>query len=183
MSVAVEDRRALLQVARHAIGFGLAHARAPEIDSDAYSEALRLHRASFVTLKLAGKLRGCMGTLNAYQSVVEDVCEHAFMAAFSDPRFSAVNATEAPLLDVSLSVLSERSRIDFASETDLLGKLRPLVDGLILIRGAQRATFLPAVWASLPEPKSFLEQLKRKASLSPDDHDYEAWRYTAESIS
>jgi AmmeMemoRadiSam system protein A len=182
VNVTSKDGEILLQVARHAIDYGLEKARQPELDANAYSEVLQAHRASFVTLKLDGRLRGCMGTLTARQAAVSDVCEHAYLSAFSDPRFSTVSATEAPLLDISLSLLSPQTPIEFASEAELLRQLRPHVDGLILKSGARQATFLPAVWESLAEPSSFVEQLKLKANFASGDQRYEAWRYTVDSI-
>ena len=182
MNTSAERRRALLDIARNAIDFGLDHGRAPSLRLEAYPEALRQPQASFVTLELDGRLRGCMGGLSPRLPLVADISEHAYMAAFADPRFKPLSRTESEHIAISLSLLSERKAIRFESEAALIEQLRPYEDGLILERGDHRGTFLPAVWHSLPEPREFLTQLKKKAGLAADACDYQAWRYTAESI-
>ena len=155
----------LLDVARRAV----ASEREPEIDAADYPPALREIRATFVTLLADGELRGCIGSLVADRPLVEDVARSAYRAAHHDPRFPPVTPAEAAALEIHVSVLSPAEPMSFDSEADLLAQLRPGVDGLILEDGTMRATFLPDVWESLPEPADFLAQLKKKAGL-PVDH-------------
>ena len=174
----------LRAVAREAIEFRLREGREPETDVSRYPPHLRETRATFVTLRREGKLRGCVGTLEAVRPLVVDVAHNAWAAAFRDPRFPPLEAAEREGLDVHLSILRPAEPLDFGSEEDLLGQLRPGVDGLILEEGGRRGTFLPAVWESLPEPRAFLRELKRKAGL-PADHwsdTLRAHRYTVESV-
>lgn len=124
--------------------------------------------ATFVTLMRAGKLRGCIGSLEAVRPLGTDVAENARGAAFRDPRFPALTAAEWPECRVEVSLLSAARPLCFADEDDLLAQLRPGEDGVILEAGGRRGTFLPQVWESLPEPRAFLRELARKAGLPAD---------------
>jgi AmmeMemoRadiSam system protein B/AmmeMemoRadiSam system protein A len=124
--------------------------------------------AAFVTLKKEGELRGCIGSLSAYRPLCEDVAENAFAAAFRDHRFGAVSESEMDDLELSISVLTAPELIVFTSESDLISRLRPGVDGLILTEGGNRGTFLPSVWEELPQADDFLTHLKMKAGLPKD---------------
>ena len=179
-----EDRATLLAIARQSIQSGLRSGRALGIDLEYYPDTLRLKRATFVTLEIDNRLRGCIGALEAYQSLVKDVADHAYAAAFEDPRFPPLRTEEFVLLDTHISVLSPPEPVEFASEADLLSKLRPGVDGVILSLGDRRATFLPAVWEDLPDPHIFLNHLKRKAGFSADfwDAKLKIQRYVTESF-
>jgi hypothetical protein len=179
------QRRTLTEVARASIAHGLSHGLPLPTRAEDYEPALRAIRGTFVTLDLDGALRGCIGSLEAHQPLVEDVARHAFDAAFRDPRFLPVTAAEAPRLELHISVLSPNEPLVLREEADLLRQLRPGVDGLIIAQGRHRATFLPSVWESLPEPTQFLAHLKRKAGIppAPSDEPLRAWRYTTESFS
>lgn len=124
--------------------------------------------ASFVTLTRSGALRGCVGSLEAHRPLARDVAHNAFAAAFHDLRFAPLVRDELAELEVRVSVLGPLERLAPTSEAELLAALRPGVDGLVLAEGARRATFLPAVWDQLPEPRRFLEALRCKAGLPPD---------------
>jgi uncharacterized protein len=163
------SRAALLDLARRSIAHGLDRGTPLRVDPGDYSEPLQAHRASFVTLHLHGALRGCIGHLEAVQPLVRDVAENAFAAAFRDPRFPPLSRQELTGLAVHISVLTPPQPMTFGSEADLLSQIRPGIDGLILAEGPARGTFLPSVWESLPEPRDFLNHLKRKAGL-PADH-------------
>ena len=174
----------LLDIARASIRHGLATGHALPVDVAAEAAELRELRATFVTLEIAGRLRGCIGTLEAHQSLVEDVAANAYAAAFEDPRFPSVTMDEVDALQVHISVLTPPVPFPCRDEADLLACLQPGRDGLILRDGSHRATFLPAVWADLPDPKQFLAHLKRKAGLPANfwSDTLRFWRYTAESI-
>jgi len=176
------DRATLLDVARASIQHGLRHRQALAVNPDDYPETLRPLRATFVTLETGGQLRGCIGALVAYQPLVQDVARHAYAAAFEDPRFPELRPDELPKLEIFISVLSPPEPMRFSSEEDLLAQVRPGVDGLILQFHQYRATFLPAVWESLPDPYIFLTHLKQKAGLPLDfwSPDLRAERYTTE---
>ena len=181
----LQQQRELLRIARESIEYGLQHHHALAIDLNACDEQLQQQGASFVTLNKKGALRGCIGTLQPYQALVSDVGEHARAAAFSDPRFPPVTLDELADIVISISVLGKPRVISFKDEEELIEQLRPAEDGLILQEGAKRGTFLPSVWESLPQPRQFLQQLKRKAGLAPDywSDSLEVSRYRTQSFS
>jgi AmmeMemoRadiSam system protein A len=124
--------------------------------------------AAFVSLHSDAELRGCIGTLLAKKPLIESTMEAAIDAALNDPRFEPVTRTELDLLTVKVAVLSDAEPLHANNEQELLEQLRPGEDGLILHDGNRRATFLPAVWETLPDPHEFLVNLKAKAGLMPD---------------
>ena len=178
------DKRALLAIARQSIAVGLTSHKPLKVNPSDYSEDLQQLRATFVTLHRQHQLRGCIGTLTAYQSLVEDVAEHAYAAAFKDSRFPPLEAGELEQLEIHISILTPAIPINFTSEQDLVRQLRPGVDGLILEYGFNKGTFLPSVWESLPEAGDFLRQLKRKAGLNQNfwSDDITICRYETLSI-
>lgn len=161
------SRTRLLRIARESIVHGLEHGIPVEPAAEG-DPALALQRAAFVTLHRAGQLRGCTGSLEARQPLAAEVAANAFQSAFRDPRFNPVAAREVDRLEVEVSVLSPLERLEVRTETELLAALVPGVHGLLIELGPRRATFLPAVWESLPEPREFLRALKRKAGLPED---------------
>lgn len=163
-----EEQSALLGLARLAIVQGLNTQKQLVVTESDYPERLRQTQASFVTLEKKGLLRGCIGSLEAHQSLCQDVAHNAFMAAFSDPRFPSLKEAEYSDVSVSISVLSIPQPMSVHSESDLLNQLRPGVDGLILFDQYHRGTFLPSVWEQLPTPEEFLAHLKVKAGLTED---------------
>jgi AmmeMemoRadiSam system protein A len=159
------DRAALLDVARASVACGLREGCALEVDPAEYTASLRALRACFVTLRIAGELRGCTGRLEPEFPLVVDVARNAYRSAFGDPRFAPLRADELSDLDYHISVLGPREPLPADSERDLLEKLRPGIDGLVVRDGSAAATFLPSVWESLSEPRRFLHALQRKAGL------------------
>jgi MEMO1 family protein len=167
----------LIEIARGGIARGLE--LAPPTANDT-AHWLRIRAATFVTLKRAGDLRGCMGSLEAKRPLIEDVEANALAAAFHDPRFTPLTRGEFESTHIEVSLLSSSAAIAFSDESDLLRQLKPHIDGLILQCGERRATFLPQVWEQLPSPQQFLLQLKRKAGLASDywSADIRVSRYT-----
>lgn len=163
------QRDELLRVARETLQQRLALGRVPRLDETGFSARLRGYAASFVTLEQEGRLRGCIGSLAPRAPMVRDVSENTLKAGFSDPRFRPVAADELEAIRIKLSVLSRPAPAGFDSETAARELLVPGVTGAILIDGRHRGVFLPQVWDSLPEPRDFLNGLKRKAGL-PEDH-------------
>lgn len=173
----------LLDLARASIRHGLSGSP-PIVDLEGLAVELVVPRASFVTLEKDGRLRGCIGSLEAWRPLAVDVAENAFAAAFRDPRFSPVRESEIDPLEIHLSLLTSAVAMTFTSEADLLTQLRPGVDGLILLDGSHRGTFLPSVWEELSTPQLFLTHLKRKAGLPLDywSQGVKVLRYTTEMI-
>ncbi len=133
---------------------------------------LRQHRGVFVTLNKRGMLRGCIGSLIGVESIIDGIRRHAVNAALHDQRFPMVTGDEVKALQIDISVLTPPQNLEYRDGEDLVQKLRPHVDGVILkISGGAGATFLPQVWAQLPVPEMFLDHLCRKAG-QPED----SWR-------
>jgi AmmeMemoRadiSam system protein A len=162
-----EEREFLLNLARESIDCVAQGKDPPSIDGDAVPQSLRRAGASFVTLNRDGRLRGCVGSLEARRPLILDVQQNAIGAAFRDPRFPPVQPDEVDGLDIEISVLSMPARLDYDGAEDLFNRLRPGIDGVVIERGWQRATFLPQVWEKLPDKRDFLERLCLKAGLSP----------------
>nr|VFJ49246.1 MAG: hypothetical protein BECKDK2373B_GA0170837_10231 [Candidatus Kentron sp. DK] len=178
------DRQMLLKIAGDSIDHGLENKKPLPVDPKAFPPSLQKKYATFVTLEKDGQLRGCIGSLQAARPLVEDVAYNAFQAAFRDPRFPLLSRAERDRVAIKLSLLTRAVPMTFESEADLIGQLRPGVDGLILVAGGHRGTFLPSVWEQLPDPAQFLRHLKMKAGLAPDvwPEGVEVLRYTAEAI-
>lgn len=153
------EKQTLLRLARTSIEHAVKGKKIPPLDASSLTPALKENGASFVTLTIHGGLRGCIGALEAYQPLAEDVCEHAVAAALHDPRFPPVNESELDGINIEVSRLTAPHELEYSSSADLLKKLRPQVDGVILKYGHRRATFLPQVWEKIPDPVEFLEQL------------------------
>ena len=158
----------LLTVAQASVEHGLRAGGALEVEPGDYDPSLRDPRATFVTLRIEGKLRGCTGSLEAVNPLVVDVARSAHRSAFEDPRFRAVDADEISRLTFHISVLSPLEPLPTESEAALRESLRAGIDGLVLREGARSSTFLPSVWLGLPSPDRFLQELKRKAGLPLD---------------
>ncbi len=164
----------LLGVARGAVEGYLERGQRPEVrPQDLPSKRMAEDRACFVTIYYEGRLRGCIGSLEAQRPLVMDVIENALLSAFEDPRFVPVSKDELCRLRFSISVLSRPQRIRPSGPEELLDALVPGRHGLIIQKGLNRATFLPAVWSMIPEKAEFLRHLCMKAGLQPDE-----WRDT-----
>jgi AmmeMemoRadiSam system protein A len=180
-----EAEKHLLRIlVQNALEHAVHHGSALSVILSDFPENLRAPGASFVTLMLNDELRGCIGHLEAFQPLVKDIADNAYAAALKDPRFSPVAKTDLLIISVQISVLSKPEPLACTSEADLLSKIRPGIDGLILEDGHRRATFLPAVWENLPEPQEFVRQLKRKAGLEQNgwSETLTVQRYTAAKI-
>jgi AmmeMemoRadiSam system protein A len=178
------QREILLELAHRSIECGLSHGSPATVAVSDYSKELTRDRACFVTLHLAGKLRGCIGSIESSRPLVIDVADRAFAAANKDPRFSPLQGHEFERVDIEISVLLPLERIDVASEQELLSELSPGFDGLILQDGGSRGVFLPAVWESLPDPVEFVSQLRSKARLPVDywSSSLQLWKFQTETF-
>ncbi|MCJ8502053.1 AmmeMemoRadiSam system protein A [Desulfatitalea alkaliphila] len=168
--------RRLVALARHTLCRRLGRTAADDqaaaqSETELSDPALAVPGGVFVTLKKAGCLRGCIGTLEGRDPLTVAVPVYAEHAAFRDPRFDPLTADELAQVDIEVSVLTPPRPLPYKDGDDLAAKLRPGVDGVILRKGAAGATFLPQVWEQLPRPADFLSQLCLKAGLPAD-----AWR-------
>jgi AmmeMemoRadiSam system protein A len=159
----IDERKHLLDLARRSVRAAAAREPLPPIDPALQPPRLWDPGASFVTLTESdGSLRGCIGTLEAYQPLVLDVCTRAAAAAVEDYRFDPVRPEEVDRLKIEISRLTMPAPLAYHDGADLVAKLRPGLDGVILRDGSRRATFLPQVWEKLPRAEDFLGQLCRK---------------------
>ncbi len=156
----------LLQLARRSIEQGLQSGTQLQPRVEDFDPDLQQPAACFVTLTMDDGLRGCVGTLEPSQSLLQAVAHYAYSAAFADSRFRPLTAAELARTRIEISVLSPLQGLEVASEAELAGILRPGIDGLWLQIDQHRATFLPQVWEKLPKPEDFIQQLKLKAGLS-----------------
>lgn len=161
-------RRELLRAARQALTSRLTRGRMPEVKLDSFPVPLRTVAASFVTLEIDGRLRGCIGSMTAHRALVADVVANAVRAAVADRRFEPLTPQALDAAEIRVSVLSRPRQIACADEAELLAQLVPGETGLILAEGDRRALFLPSVWSGLPDPAAFVRALRRKAGLDPE---------------
>ena len=177
-------RQFLKELAKKSIRYGLKNKQPLPLDLSALDDEFTIPCATFVTLHKHGQLRGCIGMLEASRPLAEDIAHNSYAAAFSDPRFPPVTEEELADLSIHISILHPAERIYCSSEAELLTVLRPNIDGLTLEDGIHRATFLPSVWESLPDPADFVHNLKIKAGLKEHywSDTLRAYRYTTESF-
>ncbi len=140
--------------------------------------------ATFVTLTIDGKLRGCIGSLVAHQALLDDILTNATKAAFHDPRFPPLTKEEFEKIEIEISLLSQPVEMKYSDFTDLKNKLIPNVHGVILRVGDKQATFLPQVWEQLPDFETFFYHLYMKAGLRVEEHTElpTIFTYTVEKI-
>jgi hypothetical protein len=166
--LSAEDRKILLKLAREALERAVRGEAVPPLDHRQIPTQLLADGASFVTLTKKGQLRGCIGALEAYQPLALDVQEHAQAAALQDYRFPPVQAHELPDIHIEISRLSAPKPLPYENPLELPRLLKPGQDGVVLRDGWRRATFLPQVWESLPDPEEFLNHLCYKMGAAPD---------------
>jgi len=160
-----EEGRYLISTARETIEQRLYNRQAGEQTDDAISPKYREKRGTFVTLTIDGGLRGCIGHIIPQETVLEGVKANAINAAFRDPRFRPLTQEEWAKVEIEVSILTDPQPLAYSDGDDLLRKLRPDIDGVIIKKGYQQATFLPQVWEQLPDTKEFLTHLCLKAGL------------------
>jgi len=164
----LEEQKILLRLAREALEYGVSGRELPPLDETSLPTSLREEGSSFVTLTLRGQLRGCIGSLEPYQSLAADVREHAVAAALKDPRFPPVSADQLNGIQIEVSRLTRPVPLEYKDADDLLSKLCPHVDGVVLQDGFHRATFLPQVWEKISNSVDFLDNLCYKMGAEPD---------------
>jgi AmmeMemoRadiSam system protein A len=166
-----EEGAYLLSVARQTVEEKLMGKKEEGKRETIQSPKFHEKRGTFVTLTKDGALRGCIGHIIPQESMIDGIRENAINAAFRDPRFNPISETEWTRVQLEISILTDPSPLDYTDAVDLLNKLRPGIDGLIIKKGFNQATFLPQVWEQLPDKKEFLSRLCLKAGL-----DMDAWK-------
>jgi len=166
-----EQGETLVRLARMTLEeeLGIEPGASLELEEALEDPSFSVHRGTFVTLKIDRSLRGCIGSLSSREPVKDGVRRNAVNAAFHDPRFPRLTVEELRKVDIEVSVLTEPEPLEFSNPDDLVKKLRPGIDGVILQSGGRSATFLPQVWEQLPSADSFLGNLCMKAGLPVDN--------------
>ncbi|MCB2184634.1 MAG: AmmeMemoRadiSam system protein A [Desulfobulbaceae bacterium] len=173
--ISEDQGRTLLSLARQTIadklGISVADADKEQVEKNLQQETFHQNKGTFVTLHKQGQLRGCIGTIAPVEALSSGIRRNAENAAFGDPRFPAVQKEEFLQLDIELSILTDPQPLDYEDGADLVAKLRPGIDGVILRDGMSSATFLPQVWDQLSRTEDFLTHLCLKAGIASD-----AWK-------
>jgi MEMO1 family protein len=173
-----EEKKLLMDLARRTVREVVTTGKLPKVDDQAFSTRLQEKRGCFVTLTRKGQLRGCIGHIIPQEALYQAVIDNARSAALQDYRFPPVEAAELPELEYEISILTEPKPLAFSSPEDLLGKLQPHKDGVVLKLAGRSATFLPQVWEQLPDKADFLSRLSTKAGAGPSD-----WRAPGTTVS
>jgi AmmeMemoRadiSam system protein A len=173
-----EERRFLLELARKTVREVVATGRLPAVDTAPLAPKFTTKKGCFVTLTERGALRGCIGHIVAQEPLIQAVVDNARNAALRDSRFSPVTTDEVAQLEIEISVLTEPLPLFFSSPKDLLQKLQPGKDGVVLQIGGRGATYLPQVWEQIPDKVEFLNSLAEKAGCEAAD-----WRGSGVSVS
>jgi uncharacterized protein len=163
-----DERKQLLQIARQALEEAVLEGNLSKLDLNDLAPHLCQNGVVFVTLTIEGQLRGCIGGLEAKLPLAEDVRRHAVAAGLSDFRFPPVRSDELENIVIEISRLTSTMPLDYECPEDLLNYLHPGVDGVVLVDGTSRATFLPQVWDKIPDPAQFLGLLCQKMGAPPD---------------
>lgn len=179
-----QEKETLLKIARKTVGEAV-EGRTYEVDESTLSEKLKEKKAAFVTLNKNKRLRGCIGHLQPIMKLYMSVQENALNAAFEDPRFESLRKDEAEEIKIEISVLTAPKRLNHEGPDDLLAKLIPKVDGLIIKKGLRQSTYLPVVWEQLPDKEEFLANLCLKGGNPADswkDPETEIYTYQAQEF-
>jgi AmmeMemoRadiSam system protein A len=184
--LSTEDRLHLLRLARQAIHQAVKGHKIIPLNVEDQPGCLQEIGACFVTLTRNGELRGCIGGLEANNPLALDVQEHAVAAALQDYRFSSITQEELPEIKIEISRLTPPLLLEYQSPEDIVEKIRPGIDGVVLKSGTRRATFLPQVWKKVSEPEQFLSYLCHKLGEDQDawrKKNLEVWVYQVEEFS
>jgi uncharacterized protein len=186
MSYTKAEQKKLLKIARDTISHYFLNREKLEIEPKKVGRKLSEKKASFVTLTLEGKLKGCIGNILPKLPLYKDVVNNSLSAAFADSRFPNLEEKEFKEVKIEISILTKPKRIIYESIENLLEKIKAFEHGIILQSSFHQATFLPQVWEDLPDKKDFLTNLALKAGLSGSawqDPEIEYFYYTVEHFS
>jgi AmmeMemoRadiSam system protein A len=164
-----DEGKYLLSVARNTIEQRIFNTKDKGQTDAGISDKFLERRGTFVTLTKGKNLRGCIGHIIPQESLIEGIRENAINAAFRDPRFPPMTKEEWDRINIEISILTDPRPLSYTDTDDLLKKLRPSIDGVIIRKGYYQSTFLPQVWEQLPKKEEFLAHLCLKAGLGADE--------------
>ena len=169
--ISKDDGKLLLELARQSIlqEFKKKENKLKSLEDKVSPDILKEKRGTFVTLHQNSELRGCIGNIEPVKNIFSGIKDNAKHAAFNDTRFSSLSYEELDTTDIEISILTKPKKIDYTDSHDLIARLKPCIDGVIIQKGYNSATFLPQVWEQLQDPKIFLNHLCTKAGLSSDE--------------
>lgn len=156
----------LFGIARQAIRAGFAGNMYWQGDERSYPPELTQPGATFVTLYTRGELHGCIGSIIARLPLCHDVAKNAIAAAFKDPRFPPLKEEELDDTAIEISLLTPLQLLPYRNVDDLVQKIRPNIDGVMVEQGWHRGLLLPQVWEKLPDPYEFLQHVSLKANAN-----------------
>lgn len=162
------DREILIRIARDTLAACVSGDDLPKIDLDSLPDTLKEHGVTFVTLQKEGQLRGCVGGLEVRVPLAMDVQEHTIAAAKHDYRFDPVREEELNLIRIEISRLTPKVQLAYQRPEELLAAIRPGIDGVVIVEGTRRATFLPTVWNKINGTEEFLNRLCQKMGVEQD---------------
>lgn len=180
-----EQKKKLKALARNVIASELGIEKLIDVENEFVDPFYHKERGVFVTLNLDGRLRGCIGNTDPIYPLYEGVMKNAHDAAFGDPRFSPLEVDEFDDLNIEISVLTVPQKVKYSSAKDLLDKLRPGKDGVVIEKERNKATYLPQVWDDIKDKEDFLSSLCMKAGLNPDEWmqgDCDVYKYEVEKF-
>lgn len=158
----------VISICKESILAGIKTGNSLDVEEKLYPQVFYESGACFVTITINERLRGCIGSIFAHKPLLNDLAQNAYKSAFADTRFTAITEEEFEHIKIAVSLLSEPQPLEFSDEEDLLSKIVPYKDGIIIQDNGHSAVYLPSVWVQLPDKKDFLNSLKQKAGLSPD---------------
>ena len=182
-NLTLEERDFLLKLSRDTLESYIKSGKVPEIEESKLTERLKEKKGVFVTLKERGELRGCIGYIMPKKPLYQAVIDNTINAAVHDPRFYPVRKDELADIKIEISVLTVPKKLEYKDYNELLNKLVPMRDGVILKRGFNEATYLPQVWEQIPDKIEFLSRLCIKAGMESNcwkDSRTEVYIYHAE---
>jgi AmmeMemoRadiSam system protein A len=165
-----EEKELLHRLARQAIEHRLLGSPLPSREGE--PQRLSEKRGAFVTLKIKGQLRGCIGHTQPIKALSQTIIDMAQAAAFQDPRFPPLSRKELPDLSIEISALTPFRQISDVNEIKV-GK-----HGLFIERGFNAGLLLPQVATEYGwDRQTFLEHTCQKAGLPKD-----AWKDSRTNI-
>lgn len=165
------QRKWLLKLARKALTEAVRNGKPPTVDPTTLAACLTENKGCFVTLTEGGRLRGCIGHILPQEPLYKAIMDNARSAALEDPRFRPVQPEELDKIEIEISVLTSPQPLAFKDPQDLMDRLQPEKDGVVLKVGDRGATYLPQVWEQIPDKAQFLDSLSVKAGCPAG-----AWR-------
>lgn len=159
-----QAQRQLLQLAHRALQLFVERQESYAPNTDELVPMLKQPASSFVTLSHGDRLRGCIGSTHARLPLYVDLVRNTIAAA-RDPRFEPVSREDLPGIVIEISLLGPFHSLDYVNSDDLMGRLRPGIDGVIISWQERRGLLLPQVWERLQKPEQFMQALCQKARI------------------